>query len=339
MSDSSPFFSVCIPLYNTGQYIAGCIESVLDQSFQDYEVIIIDDGSVDDGGAIADRFAERYRQITVVHQDNAGIFHSRIRAFEMARGQYVISLDADDYLQNEALSIIHRMISRHNADVVIYNNYIEYENGTITENEAVFPNETVWQKNKNELFRLFFSTYKLSAVWRKAIKRDLLCLEPLKDYPRISMSDDWIHSYYPLLRARKILYIQDRLVYYRILSSSMTAAFDGEFYNTAKIIYDLKCEAVWRGDVKEYPLNEVKQDYVIAVSKALIYAPGAVKNDKKYYEMLEKIRGAQELRDIYFEVNKSIGLVFRIPYIFLYKKYDKVLLLLKKLCTRLRKRH
>ncbi len=103
---NSPFFSVIVPAYNVENYILECIESVLAQDFQDFELILVDDGSTDETSKICDKYAKENSQITVIHQANSGLSGARNTGIERASGEYLILLDGDDYLMLGALRAI-----------------------------------------------------------------------------------------------------------------------------------------------------------------------------------------------------------------------------------------
>ena len=93
----SPYFSIITPVYNSQKYLRKCIESVLEQTYSSWELILIDDGSTDASGKICDSFCNDTR-IKVIHQENAGALSSRIRGIQLASGKYQLGLDSDDYL-------------------------------------------------------------------------------------------------------------------------------------------------------------------------------------------------------------------------------------------------
>lgn len=107
MSDI-PFFSIIIPIYNVEKYLDKCIESVVSQTYEDYEIILIDDGSTDSSGNICDLYKRRFdNKIKVIHQENGGVSKARNTGISYAQGIYIIFLDSDDYfLDKNALSKI-----------------------------------------------------------------------------------------------------------------------------------------------------------------------------------------------------------------------------------------
>lgn len=98
MSDYSPFFSIIIPVYNIEKYISYCVNSVLAQSFDDYEIVLVDDGSSDNCFQICDEFAKKDKRIHVIHQENKGLSEARNAGIEKSKGEYIIFLDGDDWI-------------------------------------------------------------------------------------------------------------------------------------------------------------------------------------------------------------------------------------------------
>ena len=95
-------FSVIIPIYNVEAFLKECIDSVLQQTYKDYEIILVDDGSTDESGAIADTYARNYPGINVIHRNNGGLSAARNTGIEAAKGRYIIFVDSDDYIDKNA---------------------------------------------------------------------------------------------------------------------------------------------------------------------------------------------------------------------------------------------
>ena len=115
---NTPEISIIIPGYNVQEYMDGCLESVITQTFGDFECICVDDGSTDDTGAIMDFFAQRDTRLRVIHQENGGLSNARNVGLDNARGKYIYFLDSDDYLHPQALEILHSFITMHDVDIV-----------------------------------------------------------------------------------------------------------------------------------------------------------------------------------------------------------------------------
>ena len=116
------YFSILIPVYNVEVYLEECVNSVLHQTCQDFEIVLVDDGSVDSSPKICDRFSELYPdKVKVIHKKNEGVVIARNEAIRQASGEVVVFLDSDDCLRKDALMTLYDAFEKHNCDMVIYN--------------------------------------------------------------------------------------------------------------------------------------------------------------------------------------------------------------------------
>lgn len=122
-----PLFSIILPIYKVEEYLKECVDSILNQNFVDYEIILVDDGSPDKCPEICDKYAENDDRIHVIHKENGGLSSARNRGVEVAQGEYIIFVDSDDYWNDtRALDdLAGKIKERQSVDVVIFNN-IEY---------------------------------------------------------------------------------------------------------------------------------------------------------------------------------------------------------------------
>lgn len=109
-----PTLSIIIPVFNVAQYLSICIESVINQSYSDYEIILVNDGSTDDSGIICDEYSMKYKNIKVIHKTNGGLSDARNYGITQANGKYLIFLDSDDFWENESLNKIMFEIQKSN---------------------------------------------------------------------------------------------------------------------------------------------------------------------------------------------------------------------------------
>lgn len=117
---SNPIISILVPVYNVEKYLTKCIESVLNQHFQEWEMIIVDDGSSDKSGEIANFFANKDQRIRVNHQHNQGVSAARNAALDIARGKWIWFVDSDDYITENALSILLKTIDSTKCDTLFF---------------------------------------------------------------------------------------------------------------------------------------------------------------------------------------------------------------------------
>ena len=163
-----PLISVIVPVYNTSVYLNRCIKSILNQTYQNLEIILVDDGSTDESPSICDTYAQEHSNIKVIHQKNQGISLARNRGIEIAQGDFVGFVDSDDYCAPDMYAILVRLINRYQAQIAVANYYI-CTNGKI-------------QKNNIENTEKFLTGEKAiiscvegfgSFVWNKIFARDL----------------------------------------------------------------------------------------------------------------------------------------------------------------------
>lgn len=119
--------SIIIPVYNVEKYLAECVDSVLRQTYTDYEVILVDDGSTDNGGRMCDEYALKDPRIRVIHQPNGGLSAARNSGLRAAQGEYIYFLDSDDYIEDYTLAHLTETAERENADVVFFDGYVFFD--------------------------------------------------------------------------------------------------------------------------------------------------------------------------------------------------------------------
>lgn len=186
----NPKVSIIIPVYNSEMFIEKCIDSVLEQSFNEYEIILINDGSKDGSKQILDEYKERYpEKIVVIHQENMGVSKTRNNAIKMAKGRYIMFIDNDDYIDKDYVEVFVKEIEEQDFDVVLGGYRRPNENGKIIK-ELKLPQEE-WAK-----FMIF-------APWAKIYKREYLIKNNIEFLP-INIGEDVYFNLQAMLISKKI---------------------------------------------------------------------------------------------------------------------------------------
>ena len=115
-----PLFSIIIPVYKVEEYIHKCLDSVVCQSYDNFECIVIDDGSPDNCGRICDEYAMLDRRFNVIHQKNSGVSSARNVGIENSRGEYLLFVDSDDWIEKETLELLYKEIFKNKPDVIVF---------------------------------------------------------------------------------------------------------------------------------------------------------------------------------------------------------------------------
>ena len=162
-----PKFSIIVPVYNTEKYLKRCLDSIKSQSFKDYEVIIVNDGSTDNSSDIISKYSYK-----VINQENQGLSMARNNGVKDASGEYLIFLDSDDYIEKDLLKEINKSLSN-NPDLVRYQIKEVFDNkDDINYEETPFDN-----KNGVEAFKLIIKYHFVENAWAYAIKREFYLKE------------------------------------------------------------------------------------------------------------------------------------------------------------------
>lgn len=223
-------FSILIPVYNTGAYLKECMDSLLGQSFQDFEVILVDDGSTDGTEILCDGYASE--RVRIIHKKNAGLLLARRTAVPLARGEFCLFLDSDDTLRLDALEKIDGKLRKTGADILVYNTALVYQNDfeNAKPRQPVFPEDRVFtgEEEKRPLYEKLLKGFQLNNLVLKAIRTPLV-QEDDTDYEAIgdnSMGEDLLQSLYPMTHAGCIAYTPECYYYYRQSDSGMTRQVD-----------------------------------------------------------------------------------------------------------------
>ncbi|MCU0082033.1 glycosyltransferase family 2 protein [Streptococcus danieliae] len=115
-----PFLTIVVPVYQVEKYLERCIDSILNQNYQDYEIILVDDGSTDRSPEICDEYAEKFEQIQVVHKENGGLSDARNTGIEKAKGKYLLFIDSDDWLASSCLEELMPILEKRDVDLLCF---------------------------------------------------------------------------------------------------------------------------------------------------------------------------------------------------------------------------
>ena len=225
------FFSVIVPVYKVESYLPGCIESVLKQTFSDFELILVDDGSPDKCPQICDAYKENDDRIRVIHKQNGGLASARRAGIRLAEGDYVFNLDSDDLIENDTLECAYKIINDTNCEMVSFA-YRWVKNSHTVKITDDCVDEGFYSRQDIEKYifpKLFMDknmkhiSYYLSG---KAIKRTLLTPCQLKVDEKISLGEDFC-CIVPCYLNAKSVYISKKPMYlYNVRENSMSKEFN-----------------------------------------------------------------------------------------------------------------
>lgn len=210
--------SVIIPVYNVERFLKECVDTVLEQTYQNLEIILIDDGSTDDSPGICDTYALKDNRIKVIHQQNQGAAVARNTGLENATGEYIVFVDSDDFINEKMIEKLYIALKQTDSDLSICNFKYTSENGkeialkeTDIKNEVLYTEEII-----DKLFQNNNCGY--IVIWNKMYKKDLW--KQIR-YPVGVIYEDEAVIHHIFSKCKKVATISDELYYYRQVGGSI----------------------------------------------------------------------------------------------------------------------
>lgn len=220
---SSPKISLIIPVYNVEKYIHKTLESVLAQTFTDYEVIMINDGSTDGSLAVLEEYANKYENFKLIDQNNCGLSRARNVGVKAAVGDYIAFLDSDDFLAPDFLEVLYNSAEENGADIACCNYYLYYDKSCkkfympFTAKTGVYSNEIALKKLILDISFHFF-------MWNKLFKRILFVDNDIIFYDMYF--EDVAVCPQLFFYANKVSFVNKALYYYRRHEGSIISLID-----------------------------------------------------------------------------------------------------------------
>ncbi|MDU3191564.1 glycosyltransferase [Veillonella parvula] len=226
-----PLLSIIVPIYNVEQYLDRCIQSILNQTYQNLEIILVDDGATDCSGAIADSYAAKDKRIKVFHKENGGLSDARNYGLEHVTGDYILFIDSDDFIVNIMCERLITVASSNNADIVSCNYYIYRGDDDISIHTMSVQDDkrTFTGMDMLRYYLLKTEPFDLNVVWNKIFKLDLFNgVEPVR-FPKGRVQEDNFTIFRLFLNANSIVTVNEPLYYYVQRAGSIMANFTRRF--------------------------------------------------------------------------------------------------------------
>ncbi|MCM1440273.1 MAG: glycosyltransferase [Roseburia sp.] len=288
-----PELSVIVPVYKVEKYLKRCICSILNQTFSDFELILVDDGSPDNCGKICDFYSGIDKRIKVIHKSNAGLGAARNSGLEAAQGIYVTFVDSDDWISADAFSYMIGLIKKHGADIISTSYQLSKKMG-----EKIRMSDQVIVMNRNE------AVYKYMQIGMSRRENDYsVCGKIYKRYlfesvrfPEGQLYEDAVTNYILLQKVHK--YVKSEKVcyfYFQNSASIVHSPFKEQDYRDMMLVAKQFVELSKResGEVQLLAKQKMARTYFSMIAKIVAY--GIDKNVEKYKEIeKELVRGMRK---------------------------------------------
>ena len=218
--------SIIIPIYNVEKYLEKCLDSILNQTYKNLEIILIDDGSTDNSPNICNSYCEKDKRIKIIHKNNEGVSSARNKGIELSKGKYIVFIDSDDYVSNEHIEVLYDCIISNNVDLVI-SNLID-----ISEDEIILNNEEKesFLMNKDQCLKELLSEdnfYHLCCgnIYRKDL------LEKIRFNCKYRIAEDLDFLYRYIKQISSAYFLSKNTYYYLKREGSATNSIYSEKWN------------------------------------------------------------------------------------------------------------
>lgn len=295
--------SIIIPVYNVETYLSECIESVLKQTYQNIEILLIDDGSPDNSGKICNEYAKKDSRVRVIHKENGGVSSARNVGLKQANGEYITFVDGDDFIAESYIEELYKTLENVNADLSFckYNHYNGLGFQEIYEN---FPADLLVERTSEAFIDFFcrFFTNKnnfFGSIWRVLYKKSVL--QDLSFNENVKISEDLLFLLQAIFNAKKLCFVEKTLYHYRVTQGSACRSYKKDYVKSQEELYNgLK-----------YIFNQIENQKTIKLfntySALLCYY--LFSNEIKYREKEWK-HNIQEIRDCklyeYFKLKNGL---------------------------------
>lgn len=300
-----PKISIIVPIYNREDRLKKCIDSILNQTFRDFELILVDDGSRDSSGKICDDYAEKDTRVRVIHQENKGVSNARNAGIKCAVGEYIGFVDSDDYIDEKMYEILYNLMLEHNADITVCGVREKWLDDEMLASKKI----KLLVLNKQEAIRLLLiGKYLTLYASNKLYKR--IFFDKVK-YPSGKIYEDTVATPKIFALADKIVYTSESLYnYVRSPGSITTSEFspkDMDIIEAGKSVLEFA--------KKEFPelIKEAEYryfwSYMCVVDRMV---SGGIKLDYDNYMRLVDFLRKNQLKILsnpYFGIKRKLGLI------------------------------
>ena len=262
-----PKISVIVPIYNIADYIDRCIKSIINQTYKNLEIILVDDGSTDCSGSICDKYAEIDKRVKIIHKKNGGLVSARKAGIIEATGVYATYVDGDDWIEENMYEKLQKQIV--DADVIVSGTFRDYGKSTTCELHKI-PDGVYSEKRRKILFSSMMYTGKFyerglqGHVVNCLYERELLLKNQLQVPDEVSVGEDTACFYPLLLEARKVVLVSQCYYHYVIRENSIMGVKNGDELKRYKILYHYLT-----GRFAEY--SEHRVDLMIQLKYMVLY--------------------------------------------------------------------
>lgn len=249
--------SVIVPVYNVSEYLPMCLESIINQSYKNIEIIVVNDGSTDNSLEIIKEYAAKDNRICYFSRENRGLLYTRIDGTNHSKGKYLMFVDSDDWIELETIETLYNKLKKYDADMVKCSYKRIYKDKIVPEKRV--NNDKIYnEKNYNDIYIDMVNSDKFNSVWSQLINADIVRKNIINADFSISMGEDVEINSHLINQYKTVILTGDLLYNYRCNEKSISKA--SSFHNIKKRVSDLlKTYYNFSRFIKENSLENYKE--------------------------------------------------------------------------------
>lgn len=234
-------FSIVIPVYNVEEYLEECIESILAQTYTDYEIILVDDGSTDQSGEICDRYVQTYAdRVVVIHNRNQGQMRARNCGIQYASGDICLFIDSDDCVRQDYLARIFDRFQAADCDLLLFNGSSHKDFSSPFFTFSFHDGQVFEGDDKRFIYELAVTTRNLNVLWIKAVSMELVRQAQNEHHGFEGRNgEDLLYSLPMISKAQRICYLDECLYYYRQREGSTIRTYNPALSKSIKYVHQV----------------------------------------------------------------------------------------------------
>lgn len=299
--------TVIIPIYNAEKYLKKCVESVINQSLKDIEIILINDGSIDNSLKICKEISRFDSRIKVISQKNRGVSDARNKGLKLAKGEYIAFIDSDDFIDETFLEKLYSKAKSKGYDLVESDYLLFYSNKKNKKNKhkLIKKCENIQEFKNNFIKKVILEGDRGAFLWNKLFKSNIIKENNLKFLETIL--EDYLFLMEYCVFVKTYISIQERLYYYRISENSLSKQINLNSFNNLLYIEKRKDFILKKLNFKEKEIRESKSwflNYTYSIINTMfLYENKLTKKEKIYF--IEKIVSNKVFLDIFKKNRKN----------------------------------
>lgn len=324
--------TVVIPVYNTKKYLEKCVDSITGQTFQNIEILLIDDGSTDGSAELCDELGEKDDRIRVIHKQNGGAATARNLGMDIAQGKYIMFIDSDDWLDSDAVETLVEHADENNVDVIRFGYVREFEDkqlvkrNTFLEERVYLDDECLdvcrqilgltgkelaYPENMNYLASCGFNMYKKELLQKSGVR-----FTPIR---KIGAFVDGLFNFCVFMNVKRFEFIDKPYYHYRKTNeTAATARYRVNYINRQIILFEILKSEAEKSSMWEF-FKEAYNNRIVLCTMEIVF--NALRNKTSYYEKYKEIRCVlmnECFKKAYKQFDlKYMGLKWKIYYFFI----------------------